>query len=70
MLVLQRAMPAIDRNRVSDADVAVVMREYQAWGRLEDVPGRGHLLLRTDRATREIAGDVLALLDRRLLDLS
>jgi len=30
---------------------------------------RGHLLLRTDRTIRAIVGDVLALLDRRLLEL-
>jgi hypothetical protein len=53
---------------VSDADVSVVLREQQAWEPLDEVPGRAHLALRTDRSIREIVGDVLALLDRRLLE--
>jgi hypothetical protein len=57
-----------NRNRVSDADVSVVLREQQAWEPLDEVPGRAHLALRTDRSIREIVGDVLALLDRRLLE--
>ena len=57
------------RNQVSDADVSVVLREQQAWEPLDEVPGRAHIALRTDRSIREIVGDVLALLDRRLIEL-
>ena len=69
VLIERAARRTPDRNRVSDADVSVVLREQQAWEPLDEVPGSAHLTLRTDRSIREIVGDVLALLDRRLLDL-
>lgn len=56
-----------DRERVSDADLDVVLREQRSWEPLDEVPAEAHLALRTDRAPGVIAGDVLALLDRRLL---
>ena len=58
------------RNRVSDADAAIVMHEREAWDPLDEVAASAHVALRTDRPIREIVGDVLALLDRRLLALS
>lgn len=57
-----------DRERVSDADVDVVLREQRSWEPLDEVSAGAHVALRTDRALAAIAGDVLALLDRRLLD--
>jgi aminoglycoside phosphotransferase family enzyme/predicted kinase len=57
-----------DPHRVSDADPAVVLRELDSWEPLEEVPAGAHLALRTDRPVAQVAGDVLALLDRRLLD--
>jgi aminoglycoside phosphotransferase family enzyme/predicted kinase len=57
------------RNRVSDADAAIVMHERRAWDPLDEVAASAHVALRTDRPIREIVGDVRALLDRRLLAL-
>jgi aminoglycoside phosphotransferase family enzyme/predicted kinase len=59
-----------DPERVSDADVAVVLREQQTWEPLDEVPAHAHLALRTDRPLEKIVGDVLALLDRRLVELA
>jgi uncharacterized protein len=69
VLVERAARRVRSRNRVSDADVSIVLREQHAWEPLDEVPGSAHLALRTDRPIREIVGDVLALLDRRLLEL-
>jgi predicted kinase len=57
-----------DPQRVSDADVAVVRRELESWEPLDEVAANGHLALRTDRPLEQVLGDVLALLDQRLLD--
>jgi predicted kinase len=59
-----------DRDRVSDAGLAVVLREQSSWEPLDEVPPGAVLTLRTDRPVEQIIGDVLALLDRRLLALS
>jgi aminoglycoside phosphotransferase family enzyme/predicted kinase len=59
-----------DPGRVSDADVAVVLREQEAWEPLDEVPAGAHFALRTDRPVEQIVADVLALLDRRLQDLA
>lgn len=61
---------AHDPQRVSDADAAITLREQGAWEPLDEVPGSSHIALRTDRPLDDIVGDVLALLDRRLLDLA
>lgn len=58
------------RDRVSDADLSVVLREQSTWEPLDDVPPSAQLTLRTDRPVQEIIGDVLALLDRRLVGLA
>lgn len=58
-----------DPQHVSDADVAVTLREQRAWEPLDEVPAAAHIALRTDRRLDEIVGDALALLDRRLLEL-
>ncbi|HEX5192021.1 MAG TPA: AAA family ATPase [Solirubrobacteraceae bacterium] len=57
-----------DARRVSDADAAVVTGERDSWEPLDEVPGATHLTVRTDRPIAQITGDVLALLDQRLLD--
>jgi uncharacterized protein len=59
-----------DPQRVSDADVAVVLHEQQTWEPLDEVPANAHLALRTDRPLDQTVGDVLALLDRRLRELA
>jgi hypothetical protein len=69
VLIDRAARRTRKRSRVSDADVATVLREQQAWDPLDEVPGSAHMSLRTDRSMHEIVGDVLALLDRRLLAL-
>lgn len=56
-----------DRGRVSDADPHVVARAQRSWEPLDEVSAGAHVALRTDRPLAAIAGDVLALLDRRLL---
>ena len=38
-----------DRDRVSDAGLAVVVREQRSWDPLDEVPPSAHLTLRTDR---------------------
>jgi aminoglycoside phosphotransferase family enzyme/predicted kinase len=57
-----------DRQRVSDADAEVVMRELGSWEHLDEVPAHAHLVIRTDRPLEQVVNDLLALLDRRLLD--
>ena len=59
-----------DRDRVSDAGLAVVVREQRSWDPLDEVPPSAHLTLRTDRPVEQITADVLALLDRRLAELA
>ena len=56
-------------HRVSDADLAIVMREQSTWEPLDEVPPSAHLALRTDRPVEQITADVLALLDRHLVAL-
>ena len=59
-----------DRDRVSDAGLAVVLREQSRWDALDEVPASAHLTVRTDRPVEQITADVLALLDRRLAELT
>lgn len=59
-----------ERGRISDADREIVMREYATWEPLDEVPPDAHLALRTDRAVEHLIGDVVALLDRRLLHVA
>ena len=70
VLVERAARRERDPQRVSDADTAVVTRELGSWEPLDEVPAEAHVMLRTDRSLKEIVGDVLALLDRRLLALA
>jgi uncharacterized protein len=67
VLVERAARRERDRGRVSDADAAVVRGELESWEPLDEVAANVHLALRTDRPLEHIVGDVLALLDRRLL---
>jgi predicted kinase len=68
VLAARAARRERDHQRISDADPAVVQREQHSWEPLDEVPADAHLALRSDRPVEEIVGDVLALLDRRLLD--
>jgi uncharacterized protein len=61
---------AHEPERVSDADVAITLRERQSWEPLEEVHSAAHVTVRTDRDIEKIVGDALALLDRRLPELS
>ena len=70
VLAERARLRAHDRERVSDADVAIVMCEQHAWEPLDEVPAGAHMALRSDRPVEQIVSDVLALLDRRLLELS
>ncbi|HTX32729.1 MAG TPA: AAA family ATPase [Solirubrobacteraceae bacterium] len=53
-------------RRVSDANLAVVVREAESWEPLDEIPAQAHLALRTDRPVEAVVGDLMALLDRRL----
>ena len=55
-----------DPHLVSDADLAIVVREQDTWEPLDEVPASAHLTVRTDRPVELITPDVLALLDHRL----
>ncbi|MGI8903409.1 MAG: AAA family ATPase [Solirubrobacteraceae bacterium] len=70
VLAQRAAQREHDRERVSDADLAVVLRERERWESLDEVPANAHVALRTDRPLEELVGDVLALLDRRLARLA
>ncbi len=59
-----------DRDRVSDAGLAIVLRERSRWEPLDEVPASAHLTVRSDRPVEQITADVLALLDRRLAELA
>ena len=55
-----------DPDRVSDADVEIVVRERDSWEPLDELAPVDHIALRTDRPVDGIAGDLGALLDQRL----
>ena len=70
VLVERGARREHDRERVTDADVGVVAREQRAWEPLDEVPASAHLSIRTDRGLEQTVGELLAVLDRRLLELA
>jgi predicted kinase len=53
-----------DPERVSDANLAVVLREGRRWEPLDEVPADEHVAVRTDCPGDEVIEDIL--LDRRL----
>ena len=53
-------------RRLSDASLAVVLRERSAWEPLDELPPEAHVTLRTDRTVDTQLEDLRALLDRRL----
>ena len=55
-----------DRDQISDADAAVVLREQNSFEPLDELAADAHLVLRADRPVEEIRDEVVALLDRRL----
>lgn len=61
---------ALQREReptqASDATLAVVIREREAWEPLDEVPAQRHLALRTDRPVQDLVSDLTAMLDQRL----
>ena len=54
------------RVGISRGDDAPINRPVLFERNLEEISGGRHLILRTDRASADMAGDVLALLDLRL----
>ena len=70
VLATRAAAREHDRDLVSDAGPAVVLRERSSWEPLDEVPPGAQFTLRTDRPVEQITGDVLALLDRRLAELA
>jgi aminoglycoside phosphotransferase family enzyme/predicted kinase len=57
-------------GRVSDASLAVVMRESSAWEPLDELPPEAHVMIRSDRPVEAQLQDVRALLDRRMGELT
>ena len=57
-------------GRVSDASLAVVMRESAAWEPLDELPAEAHVTLRSDRRVEAQLEDLRALLDRRIGQLT
>ncbi len=53
-------------GRISDASLAVVLRESLAWEPLDEIPPEAHVSLRSDRRVEAQVADLLALLDRRV----
>jgi len=53
-------------GHVSDATLAVVVRESAAWEPLDELPAEAHVTLRSDRPVEAQTADLLALLDRRI----
>lgn len=65
-----RARRAVEREHepehVSDATLAVVLREQAGWEPLDEVPADDHLLVRTDRPVDAVLAHLTAMLDQRL----
>ena len=57
-------------RRVSDASLSVVVRERSAWESLDELPPEAHVTLRSDRPVEAQLADLLALLDRRIGQLT
>jgi aminoglycoside phosphotransferase family enzyme/predicted kinase len=55
--------------RVSDASLAVAVRESSAWEPLDELPPEAHVTLRSDRPVEAQLEDLRALLDRRMSQL-
>jgi aminoglycoside phosphotransferase family enzyme/predicted kinase len=53
-------------RRISDASLAVVLRERSRWEPLDELPGEAHVTLRSDRPVEAQLEDLRALLDRRM----
>ena len=56
--------------RISDASLAVVLRESSAWDPLDELPPEAHVTLRSDRPAKAQLEDLRALLDRRMGQLT
>ena len=54
----------------SNAENSGQNSEMGSWEPLDEIPAAGHMTLRTDRAVKDIIGDVIALLHRRLAPLA
>jgi uncharacterized protein len=57
-------------RRVSDASLSVVLRERSSWEPLDELRPEAHVSLRSDRPVEAQLADLLALLDRRIGQLT
>ena len=57
-------------DRLSDADLPVVLAESTSWEPLDELAGVNHVILRTDRPVAELVGELTATLDERLARLA
>jgi aminoglycoside phosphotransferase family enzyme/predicted kinase len=57
-------------RRVSDASLSVVLRERSTWEPLDELRPEAHVTLRSDRPVEAQLADLLALLDRRIGQLT
>lgn len=70
-VVLDRALRRSGNpDNVSDADQGIAARESANWAALDEVPARSHIAVRTDRPLAEIVDEVIAALDRRLMEFA
>jgi uncharacterized protein len=68
-VLLARACARLrDAERISDAGPDVVRVQLQSSGRLDELGGRDHLLVRADRTSEALVGAIGDALDRRLFD--
>jgi len=72
MQVLAQRAALRDRQpqRISDASLAVVIRESSVWDPLDELPAESHVTLRSDRDVEAQVADLLALLDRRIVQIA
>ena len=70
MLAERAALRDRQPRRVSDASLSVVVRERSAWEPLDELRPEAHVTLRSDRPVEAQLADLLALLDRRIGQLT
>jgi hypothetical protein len=64
---------AAERDRgfrgASDADRRIVERERHSWEPLDEIPGVRHIIVRADRPPGDLAAEVAAIVDGRLVEI-
>jgi aminoglycoside phosphotransferase family enzyme/predicted kinase len=56
-------------DRMSDADLPVVLAQSSSWEPLDEITGVNHVMLRSDRSVAELLSELTASLDERLVSL-